>query len=40
MKGIAKSVAVVEQVLGLLIGSKFTTPAAAVLEHNPYNGTF
>jgi hypothetical protein len=32
MKGIAKSVAVVGQVLGLLIGSKFTTPTTHVIE--------
>ncbi|HEX9896102.1 MAG TPA: hypothetical protein VGA85_00365 [Dehalococcoidales bacterium] len=32
MKGIVKSVAVVGQVLGLLVGNKFTTPINYVLE--------
>jgi hypothetical protein len=32
MKGIVKSVAVVGQVLGLLVGSKFTTPSDYVYE--------
>jgi hypothetical protein len=35
-----KSVTVVGQVIGLLIGTKFTTPVAHVLEHNPNIGTF
>ena len=32
MKGIVKSVAVVGQVLGLLVGNKFTTPSTYVYE--------
>jgi hypothetical protein len=40
MKSIVKSVTVVGQVIGLLIGAKFTTPTAQVLEHNPNIGTF
>jgi len=40
MKSITKSVSVVGQVVGLLIGSKFTTPVTQVLEQNPNLGTF
>jgi hypothetical protein len=40
MKNIVKSVAVVGQVLGLLIGNKFSTPTTCVLEHNPYIALF
>ncbi|MDP2920597.1 MAG: hypothetical protein Q8O43_10335 [Dehalococcoidia bacterium] len=36
MKNIVKSAAVVGQVINLLIGNKFTTPANNVLENNPY----
>lgn len=32
MKGIAKTVTVVGQVLGLLVGSNFKTPAIQVME--------
>ena len=40
MKSIIKSVTVVGQVLGLLVGNKFTTPATAALEQNPTIGLF
>lgn len=40
MKSITKSVTVVGQVIGLLIGTKFTTPVAQVLEQNPNIGTY
>ena len=33
MKSIAKSIAVVGQVVGLLVGANFTTPANQVHEH-------
>jgi hypothetical protein len=34
MKSIVKSVAVVGQVIGLLVGNKFTTPTTYVIEHH------
>lgn len=40
MKNIAKSVAVVGHVVGLLVGSGFTTPVTQVLEQNPNLGTY
>ena len=33
MKSIVKSMAIVGQVVGLLVGNKFTTPANQVTEH-------
>jgi len=40
MKSIAKAVNVVAHVVGLFVGSGFTTPVTQVLEQNPDLGTF
>jgi hypothetical protein len=36
MKNLVKSAVVIGQVLGLLVGSKFTTPTSYVMGDNPY----
>ena len=40
MKSIVKSVTVVGQVLGLLVGNKLTTPVTAAIEQNPFIALF
>ena len=36
MNGLRKSVLVIGQVLGLLMGDKFNTPISEVLKRHPY----